>query len=212
MRAGSNGESGYDGGMSRTGTCLTSAVADGLRESCTCNDSFEQLIVGARRAISAAVVEGYDLDSMWRESDPDKRMPGRYRRHQVVNDEQHGFTVVVLLWEPGAVTAIHDHATWCVFGMLEGSLEVTNYRVVADVDGKPLLLDETDRETLLTGTLGDNRVDGTEVHRVRNVTTERAMSLHVYGSDLTQRKPFEGRGIQVQGKHECLAFQDRPAY
>jgi len=36
--------------------------------------------------------------------------------------------------------------------------------------------------------------------------------MHVYGSDLTRRKPFDGRRIVVQGKHECLAFQDQPAY
>ena len=198
--------------MSADGRCLTSAVADGLRASCATHRDHAGLVIGARTAISAAVVEGYDIDAMWRESDPDKRLPGRYRRHQVVTDDACGFTVVVLLWEPGAVTAIHDHATWCVFGMLEGTLEVTNYRVVEDVDGAPLLLAESDRAVLLTGTLGDNKLPAHEIHRVRNVGTQRAVSLHVYGADLTKRKPFDGRGIVVQGKTECLAFQDRPAY
>jgi predicted metal-dependent enzyme (double-stranded beta helix superfamily) len=195
-----------------TSSCLTSVVADGLRSSCRAHDHHEDLVIGARRAISAAVVEGYDIDAMWRESDPEKRLPGRYRRHQAVTDDEYGFTVVVLLWEPGAVTAIHDHATWCVFGMLEGDLEVTNYRVTEDPDDAPLVLEETDRETLLSGLLGDNKLATKEVHRVRNVGTERAVSLHVYGSDLTKRKPFEGRGIRVLGKTECLAFQDQPAY
>jgi len=44
------------------------------------------------------------------------------------------------------------------------------------------------------------------------VSTQRAVSLHVYGADLTKRKPFNGRGVRVQGKAECLAFQDQPAY
>ena len=192
--------------------CLTTVVAEGLRASCRTSTDFECLIVGARRAISAAVVAGHDVDTAWHESEPDKRMPGRYRRHQVVRDEEHDFTVVILLWEPGAVTAIHDHDTWCVFGMLDGSLEVTNYDVLEDVPDQPLLLTETDRVELQTGTLGDNGLPGTEIHRVRNIGTKRAMSLHVYGSDLTQRKPFVGRGIRVKGKSECLAFQDQPAY
>jgi|GEM_PF-5350437 len=192
--------------------CLTSVVAEGLRASCRTHREFAALVRGARNAISTAVVAGYDIDQMWRESDPDKRMPGRYRRHQVVTDDEYGFTVVVLLWEPGALTAIHDHDTWCVFGMLDGTLEVTNYRSIEDLDDKPLLLEELDRETLAEHGLGDNGLDSKEIHRVRNVSTQRAVSLHVYGADLTKRKPFNGRGVRVQGKAECLAFQDQPAY
>jgi predicted metal-dependent enzyme (double-stranded beta helix superfamily) len=193
-------------------TCLTSVVADGLRSSCRINGDHQSLVMGARLAISNAVVNGHDIDAMWRESDPEKRLPGRYRRHQAVSDTEHGFTVVVLLWEPGAVTAVHDHDTWCVFGLFEGGLEITNYRVVEDVEGQPLVLEETERDGLSSGMLGDNRLRTKEIHRVRNVGTERAMSLHVYGSDLTRRKPFDGRGIRVLGKTECLAFQDQPAY
>ncbi|MCB9897439.1 MAG: cysteine dioxygenase family protein [Planctomycetes bacterium] len=195
--------------MSRT--CLTTAVSEALREAYGRPLDFAQHIVAARAAISRAVVEGCDVDAMWRESDPDKRLPGRYRRHQVVTDPL-GFTVVVLLWEPGAVTPIHDHDTWCVFGILEGALEVTDYDVVEDPGTGPLLLAERARDVLGAGLTGDNGQPGTEVHRVRNTGSERAMSLHVYGSDLTKRTLFDGRGIRVEGKTGCFAFDDRPAY
>jgi predicted metal-dependent enzyme (double-stranded beta helix superfamily) len=171
----------------------------------------DQLRAG-REAISRAVVEGHDLDAMWRESDPDKRLPGGYRRHQVVTDERFGFTVVVLLWEPGSSTPIHDHDTWCVFGLLEGRLEITNYAIAAD-DGEGLIhLREHSREHLTAGLIGDNRDPATEIHRVRNVGAERALSLHVYGNDLTRRTLFRGRGITVDGKQECFAFRNAPAY
>lgn len=199
-------------GMPRTVSCLTAAVADALRVACAQDFDHRQRIVAAHEAMSRSVVEGYDLDAMWRESDPDLRLPGGYRRHQVVTDEDFGFTVVVLLWEPGAVTPIHDHATWCVFGMLEGRLEVTNYEKVGEDPGGPILLREVDRDMLLPATIGDNGDPRTEIHRVRNIGTERAISLHLYGSDLTKRKAFEGRAIKVEGKQACLAFQDHPAY
>jgi len=193
-------------------SCLTASVADSLRSACARDLDFAGRIVSGRHAISKAIVDGCDLDAMWRESDPEKRLPGRYRRHQAVTDERFGFTVVVLLWEPGAVTPIHDHDTWCVFGLLEGTLEVTNYQVLADEADKPLLVKEWSRELLREGLTGDNRAADTEVHRVRNVGERRAISLHVYGSDLTRRKPFAGRGVRVEGKAMCQAFLDQPVY
>jgi predicted metal-dependent enzyme (double-stranded beta helix superfamily) len=197
---------------SRPAETLTDAVAHSLRDSCARPLDFAGRITAGHRAISGAVVEGYDLDAMWRESDPDKRLPGDYRRHQVVTDERFGFTVVVLLWEPGATTPIHDHDTWCVFGLLQGRLEITNYDVVSDDGRGPLHLTEVSREHVAAGLIGDNRDPGTEVHRVRNTGTERAISLHVYGKDLTQRTLFDGRGIIVDGKQACFAFQGAPAY
>jgi predicted metal-dependent enzyme (double-stranded beta helix superfamily) len=191
---------------------LTQAVAVSLRGLCAERRDFGGCVRGAREAISRAVVEGHDLDQMWRESDPDKRLPGRYRRHQVVHDEEHGFTVVVLLWEPGACTPIHDHDTWCIFGLLEGSLEVTDYRVRDDDGEGTIVLAEHVRAVLGAGEMGDNSGLHTEVHRVRNVGTERAISLHVYGADLTQRTLFNGRGISVDGKGQCMAFLNDPAY
>jgi predicted metal-dependent enzyme (double-stranded beta helix superfamily) len=193
-------------------SCLTSAVAEAVRATVTSDNCMADCIKAVRHAVSAAVVEGYDLDAMWRESDPDKRLPGRYRRHQVVTDEELGFTVVVLLWEPGAVTAIHDHDTWCVFGMLEGELEVTDYDHIGDLDDDTLNVRETKRYTLGTSTMGDNGDPAGEIHRVRNTGLARAISLHIYGSDLTKRSPFEGRKVAVDGKQGCLGFTGMPAY
>ena len=191
---------------------LTDAVAASLRVTCARPMDFAARIRCGHEAISRAVVEGFDLDLMWRESDPDKRHPGGYRRHQVVTDDALGFTVVVLLWEPGACTPIHDHDTWCVFGLLEGNLEITNYGVLDDGAAGPLHLREVGREHLRTGLIGDNREPNTEVHRVRNTGLERAISLHVYGDDLTKRTLFNGRGLIVDGKETCFAFQGSPAY
>jgi len=191
---------------------LTDVVAQSLRESSARPLDFAGRIRSGHAAISAAVVEGYDLDAMWRESDPEKRLPGKYRRHQVVTDTTFGFTVVVLLWEPGACTPIHDHDTWCVFGMLQGKLEVTNYGIIED-DGKgPFHVREVSRDMLHAGLLGDNRAPNTEVHRVRNTGGERSISLHVYGSDLTKRTLFNGRGLRLDGKDGCRAFSSAPAY
>lgn len=197
---------------SRTAVCLTRAVADFLHEAGARDLDHGGRICAGREAISRAVVEGHDLAGMWRESDPDKRLPGNYRRHQVVRDPEYGFTVVVLLWEPGASTPVHDHATWCVFGVLEGALEVTDYEITTDDGRSPLLLAERGRTLVGAGLLGDNRDPAQEVHRVRNTGTARAVSLHVYGADLTQRTLFGGRGIRIVEGEGRVDAQGAPAY
>ncbi len=191
---------------------LTDADAAAMRVSCAQPMDFAGRIRSGHEAISRAVVDGCDLDEMWRESDPAKRHPGRYCRHQVVTDDRLGFTVVVLLWDPGACTPIHDHDTWCVFGLLDGELEITNYGVTGDDGRGPIHLREVGREILHGGLMGDNRWPDTEVHRVRNLGQQRATSLHVYGGDLTKRILFGGRGIRVDGKESCFAFSSAPAY
>ena len=30
------------------------------------------------------------------------------------------FSIVALVWRPGQITRIHDHITWCVFGVIQG--------------------------------------------------------------------------------------------
>ena len=77
------------------------------------------------------------------------------------------------------------------------------------LDGKPLIITPHATGTLQTGTTGDNGADDREIHLVRNVSDVRAMSLHVYGADLTKRKPFDGRSIRVAGE---ASSQDQPVY
>src|SRR5687768_14753466 len=44
--------------------------------------------------------------------------PERYRSH--VLHAESDFSIVALTWRPGQETPIHDHVTWCVFGVIQG--------------------------------------------------------------------------------------------
>jgi 3-mercaptopropionate dioxygenase len=46
--------------------------------------------------------------------------PESYRSHQLYTELDGAFSVVALVWRPGQVTPIHDHVTWCVFGVVQG--------------------------------------------------------------------------------------------
>src|SRR5918995_3149081 len=53
---------------------------------------------------------------------PDQRTgdPETYRSHVLYSEPDGSFSIVALVWRPGQVTRIHDHVTWCVFGVIQG--------------------------------------------------------------------------------------------
>ncbi len=46
--------------------------------------------------------------------------PGTSTGHRLHVEPDGSFSMVAIVWQPGAVTRIHDHVTWCVFGVLTG--------------------------------------------------------------------------------------------
>jgi predicted metal-dependent enzyme (double-stranded beta helix superfamily) len=86
------------------------------------------------------------------------------------------FSIVGLVWRPGQVTRIHDHTTWCVFGVVQG----VEHEELFDADLH--LLGESDshvRDVSGFAPPGD-------IHRVRNTTGATAISIHIYGTDVTR--------------------------
>ena len=88
-----------------------------------------------------------------------------------------------MVWLPGQQTAIHDHVTWCVVGVLQG-LEREQRFELRERDGDRWLLplgedDVAPGETTALVPPAEN------IHRVRNVGTTTALSVHVYGADIS---------------------------
>src|SRR2546423_489479 len=46
--------------------------------------------------------------------------PDGYRSHTLHVEPDGSFSIVGLVWRPRQVTRIHDHLTWCVFGVIQG--------------------------------------------------------------------------------------------
>ena len=106
--------------------------------------------------------------------------PNAYRQHLLHAAEDGSFSLVALVWLPGQATPIHDHLSWCVVGIHQGAEYETRYELTPDDQ-----LVETGSAVAHVGDVSGLLPPG-DIHRVHNVGDDMAVSLHVYGADLTE--------------------------
>lgn len=100
--------------------------------------------------------------------------------HELISHVLHteaAFSVKAVVWQPGQLTAIHDHVAWCAFAILQGVEYETLYRDHGDH------LTEIGRAANGVGDVSGFAPPG-DIHRVHNTGDVTAISLHVYGADL----------------------------
>jgi predicted metal-dependent enzyme (double-stranded beta helix superfamily) len=107
--------------------------------------------------------------------------PAGYQCRVLHAEPDGSFSVTAMVWRPGQVTPIHDHVTWCVFGVLQG-VEYEELFALAP-DGHHLV--EAGRNEGRPGDVSGFAPPG-DIHRVRNIGDGVAVSLHVYGADITR--------------------------
>jgi 3-mercaptopropionate dioxygenase len=107
--------------------------------------------------------------------------PAGYQSHLLYAEPDGTFSISAMVWRPGQRTLIHDHVAWCVTGVLQGS-EYEEIFALAD-GGRALRL--AARNVNLPGTVSGLAPPG-DIHRVRNTGDTVAISMHVYGADISR--------------------------
>jgi 3-mercaptopropionate dioxygenase len=107
--------------------------------------------------------------------------PESYRSHLLYTEPDGTFSIVALVWRPGQVTPIYDHVTWCVFGVMQG----VEYEELFTLDEKRGCLVEAGTNADRTGEVSGFAPPG-DIHRVRNVGDHTAISIHIYGTDVSR--------------------------
>jgi 3-mercaptopropionate dioxygenase len=102
--------------------------------------------------------------------------PDRYRSHRLHVEPDGAFSIIALVWRPGQFTRIHDHTTWCVFGVIQG----VEHEDLFDAD-----LNLIGRNDNHVGDVSAFAPPG-DIHRVHNTGDDTAISIHVYGTDVTR--------------------------
>jgi predicted metal-dependent enzyme (double-stranded beta helix superfamily) len=107
--------------------------------------------------------------------------PEGYRSHLLHTEPDGAFSIVALVWRPGQATPIHDHVTWCVFGVVQG----VEHEELFTLDEAEGCLVEAGTSTNEAGDVSGFAPPG-DIHRVRNVGDRTAISVHVYGTDVSR--------------------------
>ena len=102
--------------------------------------------------------------------------PDGYRSYPLHAEPDGSFSIIGLVWLPGQITRIHDHTTWCVFGVIEG----IEHEELFDADLNPL-----GRADNHVGDVSGFAPPG-DIHRVHNTSDGTAISIHIYGTDVTR--------------------------
>jgi 3-mercaptopropionate dioxygenase len=107
--------------------------------------------------------------------------PETHRSHVLHAEPGGSFSVVALVWLPGQVTPIHDHVTWCVFGVIQG----VEHEELFGLDEERGCLVEAGTSTNRSGDVSGFAPPG-DIHCVRNVGGHTAISIHIYGTDVSR--------------------------
>lgn len=107
--------------------------------------------------------------------------PAGYQSHLLYVEPDGSFSVCVMVWLPGQQTVIHDHVAWCVTGVLQGR----EYEEVFALTDGGRALELSARNLNLAGTVSGFAPPG-DIHRVRNTGDDVAISMHIYGADISR--------------------------
>jgi 3-mercaptopropionate dioxygenase len=101
-----------------------------------------------------------------------------YARHLLHADVD--YTILALVWQPRQMSTVHAHQTWCAFGVHRGWLLETFFAPCPKGVGLRRCLPR------LQGEISHAPAESEMIHRVANLGTETAVSIHVYGAAFDQ--------------------------
>jgi 3-mercaptopropionate dioxygenase len=151
---------------------LTAAVRDAVGKRVNWRDTAHLVASALERRLPSPSI----LTPQQRIGDPET-----YKSEVLHSEPDGSFSIVALVWLPGQVTPIHDHVTWCVFGVIQGM----ECKELFELSRQRTCLVEAGDRVNRTGEVSGFAPPG-DIHRVRNAGDLTAISIHVYGSDVAR--------------------------
>jgi 3-mercaptopropionate dioxygenase len=161
-----------------TGTCperVVTAIRHAVHSGGTWQETTERVVAALRAHLPRLTAHGSGLLTAAQLAGD----PSGYQTHLVHAEPDGSFSVVVMVWLPGQRTEVHDHVTWCCTAVLEG----TEYEEVFAHRGDHL--EVVARNVNPAGTVSGFAPPG-DIHQVANAGDRTAVSMHVYGTDISR--------------------------
>lgn len=103
-----------------------------------------------------------------------------YEKHEVFLCPNDGFSVLAVVWPAGIYSPIHDHKTWCTFGVLEGEIRETIYEETQSASCDACAVSSTNH---LAGSITHMTIDESNIHCMHNPGAVPAVTIHIYGGN-----------------------------
>ncbi|MFY9234551.1 MAG: cysteine dioxygenase family protein [Fimbriimonadaceae bacterium] len=130
---------------------------------------------------------------------------GCYARRLLHKDPAGRYSVLVMVWDVGQGTALHDHAgQWCVECVYRGRIEVESYDIHGGEDD-PVVDFSKERKVFAGPGEAGALIPPFEYHTIVNASDQPSVTIHVYAGELTWCNifaPVEG-GYRKQRKELC---------
>ncbi len=133
-----------------------------------------------------------------------------YGRRHLHTDPNGRYSVVAMIWGEGQGTPIHDHDDkWCVECVYQGEIVVTSYDIGHTADPNRVTMK---RQREARATLGEAGalIPPHDYHVIENQSPETAVTIHVYGGEMTGCHVFEPieEGALYEKKWKDLCYKD----
>ena len=117
-----------------------------------------------------------------------------YARRLLHRDPDGRYSIVVMVWDRGQRTPIHDHdGTWCVECVYDGTIKVTSFDMVESHESGKARFVEAEEIYAGIGEAGA-LIPPFEYHVISNPAQHPAVTIHVYGGELKGCHAFEPDG------------------
>ena len=177
-----------------TSTTLSPPLADLIRrlDAAIAENDDEIRCRNVKRVLTEAVSRGGDLlDAPFLEPRPE-----RYARRLIHRDPAGRYTVLAMVWDQGQGTALHDHGgMWCVECVYRGRIRVTSWSVRGGDPETGVVQFARETEIVAGPAEAGALIPPFEYHVLANADDQPAVTIHVYGGEMTSchiYEPVEG--------------------
>ncbi|MFI5386869.1 MAG: hypothetical protein ACHQ50_12210 [Fimbriimonadales bacterium] len=130
--------------------------------------------------------------------------PNSYARRLLHSDPTGRYTALVMVWDKGQGTPLHDHDNmWCVECVYRGRIKVVSYRMTRDPNAQRLTPNASydfEHETTVFAGPGEAGalIPPFDHHTIANPDGSPAVTIHIYGGEMTHCHVF----LPVEGGYE----------
>jgi predicted metal-dependent enzyme (double-stranded beta helix superfamily) len=145
----------------------------------------DRLVQALRPAFAGLLAAGGWLPEPFTRPNPSSGMGGGIAQYLLYRRADRSITLHAAVFPAGVASPVHDHLAWGIVGLYRGLQEEDVYRRADDgrTPGRAVL-EHVERRRLVPGDCYTLLPPDGDIHRVRTVSPEASISIHLLGNDL----------------------------